>query len=119
MVKGLTRRVVIVDTPDPNLFEQAIFIVRNEAFAKEGVSPQIFCLADDARTALMWAEAELGVAIVPQSAYRIMPHHKIIFAELCEPALRTRLAAISKKGASLSWPAQKFLEIFASVEPGR
>ena len=82
-----------------------------EAFAKEGVSPQIFCLADDARTALMWAEAELGVAIVPQSAYRIMPHHKIIFAELCEPALRTRLAAISKKGASLSWPAQKFLEI--------
>ncbi len=90
-----------------------------EAFAKEGVSPQIFCLADDARTALMWAEAELGVAIVPQSAYRIMPHHKIIFAELCEPALRTRLAAISKKGASLSWPAQKFLEIFASVEPGR
>ena len=90
-----------------------------EAFAKEGVSPQIFCLADDARTALMWAEAELGVAIVPQSAYRIMPHHRIIFAELCEPALRTRLAAISKKGASLSWPAQKFLEIFASVEPGR
>ena len=90
-----------------------------EAFAKEGVSPQIFCLADDARTALMWAEAELGVAIVPQSAYRIMPHHKIIFTELCEPSLRTRLAAISKKGASLSWPAQKFREIFASVEPGR
>ena len=40
MVKGLTRRVVIVDTPDPNLFEQAIFIVRNEAFAKEGVTQE-------------------------------------------------------------------------------
>ena len=40
MVKGLTRRVVIVDTPDPNLFEQAIFIVKNEAFAKEGVTQE-------------------------------------------------------------------------------
>ena len=40
MVKGLTRRVVIVDAPDPTLFEQAIFIVRNEVFAKEGVTPE-------------------------------------------------------------------------------
>ena len=29
MVKGLTRRVVIVDAPDPTLFEQAIFVVRD------------------------------------------------------------------------------------------
>lgn len=40
MVKGLTRRVVIVDSPDPNLFEQAIFIVRNEALAKAGVTQE-------------------------------------------------------------------------------
>ena len=40
MVKGLTRRVVIVDAPDPTLFEQAIFIVRNEVFAREGVTPE-------------------------------------------------------------------------------
>lgn len=86
------------------------------AFAREGITPQIFCLSDDARTAMMWAEAGLGVAIVPQSAYRIMPHHNIISAELREESLNTKLAAISKKGVSLSWPAQKFLEIFASAE---
>jgi len=40
MVKGLTRRVVIVDAPDPDLFEQAIFIVRNEVFSKEGVTQE-------------------------------------------------------------------------------
>ncbi len=38
MVKGLTRRVVIVDTPDPALFEQAIFIVRDGAFG--GMTPE-------------------------------------------------------------------------------
>ena len=37
MVKGISRRVVVVDSPDPRFFEQAIFIVRNDA-AGEGVS---------------------------------------------------------------------------------
>lgn len=40
MVKGTSRRVIVVDSPDPKLFEQAIFIVKNEAFAKEGVTSQ-------------------------------------------------------------------------------
>jgi len=40
LVKGITRRVIVVDSPDPKLFEQAIFIVKNEAFAKEGVTSQ-------------------------------------------------------------------------------
>ena len=29
MVKGISRRVVVVDSPDQRFFEQAIFIVRN------------------------------------------------------------------------------------------
>lgn len=37
MVKGISRRVVVVDSPDPRFFEQAIFIVRNDA-ASQGVS---------------------------------------------------------------------------------
>jgi len=40
MVKGISRRVVVVDSPDPKLFEQAIFIVRNDAFSKDGVTPE-------------------------------------------------------------------------------
>ena len=37
MVKGISRRVVVVEAPDQRFFEQAIFIVRN-AVASEGVS---------------------------------------------------------------------------------
>jgi len=40
VVKGTSRRVIVVDSPDPKLFEQAIFIVRNDAFSQEGVTPQ-------------------------------------------------------------------------------
>lgn len=40
MVKGTSRRVIVVDSPDQKLFEQAIFIVRNDAFSQDGVTPQ-------------------------------------------------------------------------------
>lgn len=81
------------------------------------ITPQIFCIADDARTTLMWAEAGLGVAIVPQSAYRIMPHHNMVYGELSEENLHTRIAAVCKKGCSLSRSAQQFLEIFSRQPP--
>ena len=32
MVKGVTRQVIVVKSPDPKLFEQAIFIMREDAF---------------------------------------------------------------------------------------
>ena len=84
---------------------------------QKGITPQVFCIADDARTTLMWAEAGLGVAVVPQSAYRIMPHHNMVYGELSEEDLHTRIAAVCKKGCRLSWAAQQFLEIFAQQPP--
>lgn len=38
MVKGVTRQVVMVRSPDAELFEQAIFIVRSDAVGKDGVT---------------------------------------------------------------------------------
>jgi hypothetical protein len=38
MVKGISRRVIVVDSPDSQLFEQAIFIVKNDALP--GVTDQ-------------------------------------------------------------------------------
>lgn len=37
MVKGISRRVIVVDSPDPQIFEQAIFILRTDG---GGVSSQ-------------------------------------------------------------------------------
>ncbi|MBQ3556871.1 MAG: translation initiation factor 2 [Oscillospiraceae bacterium] len=39
MVKGINRQVVVVKSPDPKLFEQAIFLLREDA-AGDGVSPE-------------------------------------------------------------------------------
>ena len=32
MVKGTNRRVVVVKSPDPSIFEEAIFVVREDLF---------------------------------------------------------------------------------------
>ena len=37
MVKGISRRVIVVDSPDPRMFEQAIFILHGDG---GGVSQQ-------------------------------------------------------------------------------
>lgn len=39
MVKGISRQVIVVQDPDKDLFEQAIFILTDEAVAK-GVTDQ-------------------------------------------------------------------------------
>lgn len=37
MVKGISRQVILVHSPDPKLFEQAIFILKDSAVS-EGIS---------------------------------------------------------------------------------
>ncbi len=39
MVKGISKQVIVVHSPDPKLFEQAIFILREDA-VKEGISQE-------------------------------------------------------------------------------
>ena len=40
MVKGITRQVILVKSPDPKLFAEAIFIVKEEAMNQEGVTAE-------------------------------------------------------------------------------
>ena len=40
MVKGISRQVILVHSPEPKLFEQAIFILKDEAVGQEGVTDE-------------------------------------------------------------------------------
>lgn len=40
MVKGISRRVIVVRSPDPRYFEEAIFIVKEDITSKEGINSQ-------------------------------------------------------------------------------
>lgn len=41
MVKGVGRRVVVVKSPDPKLFEQAIFLLREDAVPNDAPEEQV------------------------------------------------------------------------------
>lgn len=47
MVKGVARRVIMVKSPDPKLFEQAMFLVREDAF-RSGSTDQVLKEAEQA-----------------------------------------------------------------------
>ena len=55
MVKGISRQVIVVPNPDPELFEQAIFILRDDAVA-QGVSDEV--LMKQARRAIQGPNRE-------------------------------------------------------------
>ena len=40
MVKGISRRVVVVDSPDQRYFEQAIFILKDKTAGEDGVTEE-------------------------------------------------------------------------------
>ncbi len=40
MVKGISRRVIVVRSPDPRFFEQAIFLLKEDALHAEGVTAE-------------------------------------------------------------------------------
>lgn len=54
MVKGHSRQVILVPSPDPELFEEAIFILKADALGKEGITDrQILRQAQEAAGAYL------------------------------------------------------------------
>ncbi len=89
-------------------FEQLIYEVCQE----EGFDPDIFCKNDDARTTLLWAKAGLGIGIVPKSAFHLTDNGTMLYKELENKKLMTRIAAVWIKDRYISSPAKKFIDSF-------
>lgn len=47
MVKGITRRVVVIKSPDPHVFDEAIFIVKEDALHRGVTNDEILREAQD------------------------------------------------------------------------
>ncbi len=57
MVKGISRQVIVVQGADPRLFEQAIFILKDEA-VREGITDE--ALLKEARQAIRGSDRPVG-----------------------------------------------------------
>lgn len=93
-------------------FEQMIYL----AFRGQGLEHHCFCKSDDARTSLMWAEAGLGVALVPRSISHLFSSSMVCQAIDCDELI-THMAAVHVKGTHLSQAAQHFLSYWTKGNP--
>lgn len=79
-----------------------------DAFHAQGLEPEVFCLCDDARSAMQWAEAGLATAIFPQSMQRLCS--RLFVCPIAEDALETEILLIWRKNEPLRPIAQSFLQ---------
>lgn len=86
--------------------------VLDRAFAAKGCKPRILCVADDARTCIAWAAADLGVAVVPADILEVLPVLKLQTAVLrgLVPAAEATLAV--NEGGCDTAVGRKFVEYF-------
>lgn len=66
-----------------------------DAFHAQGLEPDVFCLCDDARSAMQWAEEGLATAIFPQSMQSLCSRLRV--QPLEEPTLETKILLIWRK----------------------
>lgn len=65
MVKGVARRVILVNSPEPKLFEQAIFLVREEAFYNDSPDQVLKEAEQIAKRCLHHGSAEKSSDLMP------------------------------------------------------
>ncbi|AIF50390.1 LysR family transcriptional regulator [Pelosinus sp. UFO1] len=85
-----------------------------ECCQKNGFEPQILCRGDDVRSLLVWADAGLGMAIVPKSAVGLVPSNTLIYKEIIESSLEIKKAIIWLRNRYLSASTRNFIDMILS-----
>lgn len=84
-------------------------------FVSYGASPQFLCINDDARTTLHWAEAGLGIGIVPESTISKITGTDIVLKPIINSSLTSEIMLIHRKGKVLSLAAKEFIEYIQDI----
>ena len=80
-----------------------------KAFGEKNLQPDIFCVCDDPRGAMLWAKEDLATAIFPQSMASLCDG--LCIQELDEPDLITKILLIWAKGKNPVPLVQEFLDV--------
>jgi hypothetical protein len=80
--------------------------------------PYIKITCDDSRTSLQWAQAGLGIAIVPQNILTFYPDSKLNHVILEDEVLKTDLTLITRPHEVLNTSLQTLIELFANQQKG-
>lgn len=74
-----------------------------------GFEPTIVCKGDDVRSLLAWADAGVGIALIPRSAVELVPTAHLHFYEIRNPRVELPQTIIWRKQGYVSAQARGFL----------
>lgn len=83
-------------------------LIRDAFFAK-ALEPDIFCVCDDARGAVLWAREGLATAIFPASMSSLCTSLRV--QTIDEPSLETQILLIWRRGKHLPTAASDFISV--------
>lgn len=86
-------------------------------FLSYGISPHFQCINDDARTTLRWAQAGLGIGIVPESIAINASGTDMVLKPIENSSLSSEITLIHLKGKALSMSEKAFIAYVRSVSP--
>lgn len=102
-------RLKLTDFSDqPLILYRRFEAMLNDGFAQAGIAPFYAVKCDDARTAVLWADQGMGVALVPKSIAELYAHHTVRMIE--HPAWVTQVQLVWQKGNQLSPITQKLID---------
>lgn len=96
----------------PLIYYERYAAIINELFTEYGFPPHVLCLNQDARTTLLWADAGLGVGIVPASALQLVDQQNLFVREISEPRFMTSIMLVYRKDRYISEIAQTFIAYY-------
>jgi len=65
------------------------------AFLEQGITPNYMMTCDDARTAMHWANLQVGVALVPRSLAETYDSGEVLIRSLADQRFKTQLALVT------------------------
>lgn len=77
--------------------------------------PNAFCINEDTRTSLLWANRGLGIAVVPESSLELVGSSNLIYKEIDNELLSTQIALVWSKNGYLSSAGENFLNMFSNI----
>lgn len=80
-----------------------------DAFHAKGLSPQVFCVCDDAWDALLWVKNRLATAIFPNSMRELCDG--LYLYDIADPALDTDILLVWQKNRRPSQTLREFLKL--------
>lgn len=82
----------------------------NDSFAQEGLRPFYAVMCDDARTAILWADRGMGIAVVPQSIAQLYSTSHV--QSIDHPAWNTEVMLAWPKTKDTTPLIQRFIQSF-------